>query len=49
MKEKEIYKGIKKEDTKRKCPKCDEENMIWDDIYEMWQCLSCGNRENDNS
>lgn len=31
-----------KEDSVIKCPNCDEENMYWDEIKKIWQCLSCG-------
>lgn len=34
-----------KEDTVQKCPKCDEINMHYDRINRVWQCLSCGNVE----
>jgi ribosomal protein S27E len=34
-----------KEDSTIKCPNCDELNMVWDEVNQMWQCLSCGHRE----
>jgi len=34
-----------KEDSTIKCPNCDEVNMQFDVVTQMWQCLSCGHRE----
>jgi len=34
-----------KEDSTIKCPNCDEVNMKFDVIEQIWQCLSCGHRE----
>ena len=34
-----------KEDSTIKCPACDEVNMRWDVVEQLWQCLSCGRRE----
>jgi uncharacterized protein (DUF983 family) len=33
-----------KEDSVIRCPNCEEENMRWDVLKQMWQCLSCGHR-----
>jgi len=34
-----------KEDSTLKCPNCDEVNMVFDVIEQIWQCLSCGYTE----
>ena len=34
-----------KVDSTIKCPNCDEVNMKFDVVEQMWQCLSCGHRE----
>jgi len=34
-----------KVDSTIKCPNCDEVNMQFDVVAQMWQCLSCGHRE----
>ena len=47
MNEKKQKKEVEtsKEDSTIKCPNCDEVNMKFDVIEQMWQCLSCGHRE----
>ena len=34
-----------KDDTVLECPNCDEHNLRWDCINQIWQCLSCGYTE----
>ena len=33
-----------KVDSTIKCPVCDEENMKWNEVEQLWQCLSCSYR-----
>ena len=33
-----------KKDSVLKCPVCDELNMHWNEIENLWQCLNCGYR-----
>ena len=32
-------------DSTIECPKCGEVNMVFDVVEQIWQCLSCGHRE----
>jgi len=42
---KEKTNSESKEDSTIKCPNCDEFNMVWNVVEQIWQCLSCGHRE----